>query len=87
MKPYVDLVLGDAKIRTFDIDADQDDYEWHRDRTDREIEVLSGDGWLLQFDNRLPMPLEIGTKYFIPEGMFHRVHKGKTQLKIRIRDK
>lgn len=81
------MVLDDKKIRTFDINADQDDYEWHRDRSDREIEVLSGDGWLLQFDNKMPIQLEIGKKYVIPEGVFHRIHKGLTQLKIIIRDK
>jgi oxalate decarboxylase/phosphoglucose isomerase-like protein (cupin superfamily) len=85
-KPYVDLVLEDKKIRTFDMNATQDEYEWHRDLNNRQIEVLEGEGWMLQFDNKMPMPLSIGDQVTIPEGVFHRVYKGNTPLKISIRE-
>ena len=85
-KPYNDLVLKDRKIRTFDITADQDEFEWHRDRTDRTIEVLEGNGWMIQFDNELPTNINKGNKVFIPKGVFHRLFKGKDTLKISIWD-
>jgi hypothetical protein len=85
-KPYVDMVLGNKKIRTFDMNADQEEYEWHRDKTDRNIKVLEGDNWLLQFDNKMPMPLKVDDEVFIPHGVFHRVYKGTTPLKIEIRE-
>jgi len=85
-KPYADIIFSDKKIRTFDMTSNQDEYEWHRDKTDRNIKVLDGDNWLLQFDNRMPMPLEINDEVFIPRGVFHRVYKGTTPLKIEIRE-
>jgi hypothetical protein len=35
-------------------------------------------------DNELPIKLIVGEKYFIPEGVYHRVIKGNSKLKVRI---
>ena len=43
-KPYTDL--GD--IRTFDINEDQAEFVWHKDKEDRMVEVISGNGWQFQ---------------------------------------
>jgi len=45
--------IDDGNIRTFDVTKPSEDYVWHRDKEDRIIEVLSGEGWQLQFQNCL----------------------------------
>jgi hypothetical protein len=35
-------------------------------------------------DNELPIKLIVGEKYFIPEGVYHRVIKGNSNLKVKI---
>lgn len=85
MKPYKDLQFSEkSKIRIFESNVDSGELHWHRDREDRIVEVLEGNGWLLQLDNQLPVKMEIGKKYFIPEGVYHRTIKGNGDLKIKI---
>ena len=83
--PYSDEPINeDVKIRTFGVNVNTEELKWHRDREDRLVEVIEGDGWFIQFDNELPKPLLPGKQYIIPEGMYHRVIKGETSLKIKI---
>ena len=85
MKPYQDLeVTEKSKIRIFESDVDSGELHWHRDRENREVEILEGDGWMIQLDNQLPIKMEIGKKYKIPEGVYHRTIKGEGDLKIKI---
>ena len=85
MKPYQDLEITEkSKIRIFESNVDSGELHWHRDREDREIEVIEGNGWMLQLDDELPVKMKIGNKYFIPEGVYHRTIKGDGSLKIRI---
>jgi quercetin dioxygenase-like cupin family protein len=80
MKPYKD----NFKIRTFSKDVDPMDLIWHMDDEDRNIEILEGKGWKFQFDNELPLSLVKGDSIFITKHRIHRIHKGITDLKIRI---
>ena len=48
--------------------------------------VVYGIGWKLQNDNELPTELEIGQNYHINKGMFHRLHKGNSELKLEIKE-
>jgi len=73
-----------GNIRTFSKDVDPMELVWHQDDEDREIEVLEGEGWKVQLDNRLPLALTKGDRIFINEGDVHRIHKGTTDLKIKI---
>lgn len=77
-QPYEDI--GD--IRIFSKEVQQDQLVWHRDREDRTIEVVGDTDWQFQFDNKLPQPLKSGI--FIPKGVYHRIIKGSTDLKIKI---
>jgi hypothetical protein len=45
---------------------------------------LEGNGWMLQLDEELPVKMEIGKQYLIPEGIYHRTIKGDGDLKIKI---
>ena len=57
---------------------------WHMDEEDRDIEILEGKGWQMQFDDELPFELVKGDHIFIKRHRIHRIHKGITDLKIRI---
>ena len=80
MKPYQDS----SNIRVFSKDVKPLELVWHKDDEDRNIEILEGEGWKFQFDNELPLALTKGDRIFITKHRVHRVHKGTTDLKIKI---
>ena len=81
MNPYTDT----SNIRTFSSDVDEMDLIWHRDDEDRTITILEGKGWQFQRDNELPLVLKEEDRIFIPKHQVHRVIKGTTDLKIKIK--
>jgi len=82
--PFEQETIGNIKLRTFFPDIDDEELKWHRDRENRLVEILEGNDWYLQMDNELPIKLIVGEKYYIPEGVYHRVIKGNGVLKILI---
>ena len=85
VKPFVDVDVNENKfIRTFEEDVPEEELVWHRDRTNRRIHILGGQGWQLQFDDKLPEELMIGRDYYIQKMTYHRVIKGENDLIIRI---
>lgn len=83
--PFMEeYVCKDGVCRTFDPERDDAEYVWHRDKEDREIEVLSGEGWQFQYENCLPYLLEKGMIFNIVKGEYHRLVRGVTPLKCRI---
>ena len=87
MKPYKDKAIGDNRfVRTFKSDVYADELVWHRDKEDREIKVLSGNGWKLQFDNEIPFAINEGDIILIPKMIYHRLLKGETNLKLMIQE-
>ena len=79
-RPYTDS----DNIRLFNVGDDQKEYVWHRDKEDRIIEVLEGDGWQFQPENSLPYLLKPGTRLKILKNEYHRLIKGINNLKIKI---
>ncbi len=79
-KPYLD----DGDIRTFDVTVDDCEYVWHRDKEDRKIEVLKGDGWQFQPEGCLPFLLKPGDHFYVEENEYHRLIKGINNLEIRV---
>ena len=73
-----------GNLRTFSKDVDPKELVWHQDKEDRTIVVIEGEGWAIQKDNQLPLELTEGDHIFIREGEVHRVHKGTTDLRIKI---
>ena len=73
-----------GNLRTFSKDVDPKELVWHQDKEDRTIVVIEGEGWSIQKDNQLPLELTEGDHIFIREGEVHRVHKGTTDLRIKI---
>jgi len=81
MKPYVQHDI-DSKMftRTFNCDVEPLELQWHYDEDDRTVEVLENAGWMIQFDDGLPVLLE--GMVHIPKNVFHRVIKGDGILKV-----
>ena len=83
-KPYSQQVLGSTILREFSGDVDPDDLEWHQDERDRQVRVIEGNGWLLQFDAALPSELVDGRTYYVPAKTWHRVIRGEGRLVVEI---
>lgn len=86
---YIDEKLSDTSwIREFDPEiTESEEYVWHRDLNDREVEVLEGGGWKFQFDNDLPFFINRNNSIQVPKMVYHRIIPGKTKLRIKINEK
>jgi hypothetical protein len=82
--PFEETVVGESRIRTFNKDVLTEELVWHRDREDRLVEIIEGNGWELQLDNELPIKMYNGDSFIIPEGVYHRVKRGNDKLVIKI---
>ena len=83
MYPFSETKSGEFYIRTFDSEVDSDELKWHWDEEDRIIESIEETDWMFQFDNKLPQSI-VG-QIFIPKGEWHRLIKGKGQLKVKLK--
>ena len=68
-------VTPQLEIRKFAKDVKSEEMKWHRDAEDRLFQLVSGDGWLFQLDNKVPIPIRMNESYFIPAGTWHRAIK------------
>ena len=82
--PFNEEVHEKVKIRTFSQDVEESELIWHTDNEDRFVTPINENNWMLQIDNELPTNLLKGKKYYIPEGVYHRVIKGNGDLKVKI---
>lgn len=82
--PFKEKSEQNFRIRTFSKKVNESELKWHTDEEDRIVIPLNETDWKLQMDNELPVKLIKGKKYFIPEGMYHRVIKGNGVLKVKI---
>ena len=75
------------QVRLFKAETDPDESDWHRDREDREVSVISGSGWLLQLENEVPVALGSESPHFIPKGVWHRAIRTPraTDLLVRVK--
>lgn len=81
--PYNEISKGNnTYIREFTVDTDSSELIWHRDKEDREVTILEGNGWKFQRDNGLPITLNKGDTIYIKKNEYHRIIKGDTNLKI-----
>jgi hypothetical protein len=82
--PFKEIELEENTfIREFKQDTDSGEMVWHRDREDRIVESIGETDWMIQIDNELPKSLN--REVFIPMGIYHRLIKGSSDLKIRLR--
>ena len=66
MHPYKDS----SNIRSFSKNVKKLELVWHKDDEDRDIEILEGKGWQMQFDDELPFELVKGDHIFITNTVF-----------------
>jgi hypothetical protein len=81
--PFKETKISDnAFIREFAQDTDSGEFTWHRDRENRIIESINETDWMIQLDNELPKKIE--GEVFIPMGIYHRLIKGTSNLKVKV---
>lgn len=80
--PYKEIKTPEYIYREFNQDIDPEELTWHRDKRDREVEIIGETDWKFQFDNELPFILD--KKIFIEKERYHRLIKGTTTLNLRI---
>ena len=71
-------------LREFSKDVDSEELVWHRDKRDRVIHVVMGEGWMFQRDNSVPVEICEGDTFRIRAEQYHRLIKGKSDLVVRI---
>lgn len=87
VNPYTQKQLTEHSfLREFSESVESEELVWHRDRKDRHVQVIEGTGWKLQMDNQLPKELKEGDTVFIPKNTYHRIHKGTSNLKVKIQE-
>ena len=80
-RPYVD----EGCIRTFSPTVNDEELEWHVDYEDRIVTILDGEGWKIQFDEKIPSLLCVGQEIFIKKMSWHRIIKGSGNLIVNIK--
>jgi quercetin dioxygenase-like cupin family protein len=84
---YYDVVINATKkYRLFKEEVSEEELMWHQDEFDREMLVMNGKNWKIQFDNELPIILKIGDVIQIQNHIYHRIIKGTDNLIIRINE-
>ena len=56
--PFQETKQSNYFIREFSSNLTSFELVWHRDRTSRTVHILKGQGWKLQFDDKLPEELD-----------------------------
>ena len=81
--PFQEIDLkGGMFLRTFKEGVDSEEMIWHRDKEDRKVAILESNGWMIQMDDGVPVEMKPEGFFFIPKNTWHRVIKGKGDLKI-----
>lgn len=83
-KPYTQVEENGYIVREFAEDVRTKELVWHRDKENRTVEVLEGEGWKFQYDNEVPIDIKVGDTLEIEQMEYHRLIKGKTGLVLKI---
>ena len=86
-RPYSQREVDGRLVREFDAGVDPSELEWHQDLRDRNVRVMEGNGWQLQFDAALPSELVDGRTYYVPAKTWHRVIRGAGRLVVEIEER
>ena len=84
-KPYTQTTNNNKITRIFE-NTLQAELVWHRDRTNRIVKIVEGQGWKFQMDNDIPKKLCPGDILYIPKNTYHRLIKGNDKLVCEIRE-
>jgi hypothetical protein len=81
-RPYQELKTFDFIHRKFTQDIDEQELVWHRDRNDREVQIVGQTDWMFQLEDETPQVLK--DVIFIPKDTYHRLIKGTGELNVHI---
>jgi len=81
-RPYQEVRTFDFIHRKFTQDIDEEELVWHRDRNDREVQVVGQTDWMFQLEDEIPQVLK--DVIFIPKDTYHRLIKGTGELNVHI---
>ena len=81
-RPYQEVRTFDFIRRKFTQDIDEEELVWHRDRNDREVQVVGQTDWMFQLEDEIPQVLK--DVIFIPKDTYHRLIKGTGELNVHI---
>ncbi len=81
-RPYQEVRTFDFIHRKFTQDIDEQELVWHRDRNDREVQVVGQTDWMFQLEDEIPQVLK--DVIFIPKDTYHRLIKGTGELNVHI---
>jgi|13_taG_2_1085334.scaffolds.fasta_scaffold00130_21 quercetin dioxygenase-like cupin family protein len=88
--PFKEKILEETEKHTvlerfFLKDLNEEELIWHRDKEDREIFILEGEGWYIQFENELPHLMHVNSFFKINRNIYHRlISKNISNLKIKL---
>lgn len=83
VKPYIEHKISESvAIRTFSMNIEESELEWHWDEEDRVVTGINISDWKFQFDNELPISFD--QPIYIKAGRIHRVIKGTDKLIVKI---
>lgn len=78
-----DYIVVQRKFMSF---LDENELTWHKDKEDREVNLLEGSGWYIQIDNNLPVTIKKDYVYKIPKETWHRIiNKNKTNITLLVK--
>ncbi|NBV27652.1 hypothetical protein EBS02_01320 [bacterium] len=84
-RPFSEKQITDNSYeRFFSASVDSSELHWHIDLEDRLIRALEKNDWLIQLDNDLPRKIE-NEELFIPQGKWHRLIRGTSDLRISLK--
>lgn len=80
--PYTDAPRSKsgAIVRTFSSEIASEYLAWHKDKENRIVIPIKNENWKLQYDNEIPISLNVGDVYLIDKEKYHRIIKGKNDL-------
>ena len=79
-------ISKDSFIRKFSSQIECDELYWHKDKCNRVIKVISGEGWMYQEENAIPVEIFPGSTFSIKKGTWHRVIRGSSDLSVLIKE-
>ena len=82
--PFSEIKENNYYLREFDSNIDHEDLKWHFDEEFRKVEVVKSNGWKFQYDNQMPIILEVGDILDIEPFEYHRCIKGDDNLIVKI---
>jgi len=83
--PFKEKKLKNSRVREFSENVTSEELKWHFDEEDRMVKSLHDTDWMVQIDNEFPQKLTENKEIFIPKGVYHRLIKGKGNLKVNVR--